>query len=765
MNIMKTNMLLLDNKIMKDDAGNTQTPAPVPSTTEPQTGMKALSFLGMQNLMANPKLAQEVGVMNDTSAPYSSNIAFKGFAGSVKQGAEKAGRKFAQLMPAGLIAVSTLLPSALALTSCDRKDDITINTKIEFDVSAVVAAINALRADIDAMKNSQSEHDKLVLEALNKALAALYQIQTAIQNQTMTIEAFRELVLGKMEEGKLQRSAILEAIIVLQGITEESAVNMINAILYAYEQGQISFQQAMLQIQALLQENNDLLSSILDAIQVAAAKAEEYAKALLDVAKEIDKNGKATVAQQNIMIAQNAALIGQNNILISQGQKLLEKADQLNMSVRELTAVAKLIGKSLEDVMKMSKDEIIAAINAQMELLKDQNTTLENINNGIANETLTIEEAAKLILDLLKNIDANVADIKAMLEEHFAKYDLDMAQIKAIAYAIKKEQQATRYEVKNLAFATYTMANDIRKMSFDLKDIREKLKNGITFDDSQLAELLKRINATQEMSTEQIIAKLDAFLEKQDNLAAKLDITNEKLTKLGFVVSNDVIESINNIGDDLEGLNELNTKLDELIAAVKSLVTSFDLYAKYAVSAHNEEMTALGDIKDGIAAGVDSLRKDISKLIQQGKVAEVQRQNIENYLASLQKQADRIEAKLGRIPTIEEFDVMLQSHDEANQAYYTELINKSGLNPADFSNIEDLLKAIKEALGDFQKTSNGYLADILARIKAMDPTAPDYTAKLERIIELMENFKFECNCQCDCDHNHAVDEGVIDIIG
>ena len=56
------------------------------------------------------------------------------------------------------------------------------------------------------------------------------------------------------------------------------------------------------------------------------------------------------------------------------------------------------------------------------------------------------------------------------------------------------------------------------------------------------------------------------------------------------------------------------------------------------------------------------------------------------------------------------------------------------------------------------------MKDILARIKAMDTTAPDYNEKLNKIIDLLENFHFECNCQCDCDDNHNIHEGIIGVL-
>ena len=593
MNIMKTNMLSLNNKFLKEDAGNTPVETPIPSTTDPQKGMKALSFLGMQNLMANPKLAQEVGVINNNS-----DMSFKG-------------GKFANAAKVSTMVLGTAMAAA-ALTSCDKDIKVSQSQTVIVDMQPVVDAIEQLRNDINENNKAETQRDKEVLEALNKALLAMYQLQTLVSNQTLTIDQFRELVLGKMENGELQRSAILDAIIVLQDKTEQAAIYAVTSIINAFENKQISFEQAMAEIQALLKDNNSLLS-----------------------------------------------------------------------------------------------------------------------------------------------------DIKEMLSKHFDKYDTDMAELKSLAYGIKKEQEATRKDVEKFAGVAVTMSKDIRNMTVDLADIRAKLKNGVKFDDSQLAALLKRINATQQMTKDEIVARLDAYIEGQNALADKLDTANNYLAKLGYVVSNDVINAINSIGDNLEGIPEIVSKLDELVAAVKSLTTSFNLYAKYTMDAHGKELDALNAIKADLS-GID---KKISTLIVQGKTAEDQRKIIADYLEKLLKKADDIEGKLGRIPTVDEFDVMLEKNDADNRKFYGDLIKAAGVDPAQFENIKDLLKTINENLVDFQGTSNKYLADILDRIKAMDPSAPDYTDKLNKIIDLMENFKFECNCKCDCDNNHTINEGIIDIIG
>ena len=290
MNIMKTSMLSIDNKIKKEEAGIPAVQMPAVSKAQSNIGMKALMFQGMQNLMANPMLAKETGVMNDEPqadnkdaaksyvAPYSSNIAFQG--------------KFANATKIAALAAMLTLGAA----SCTKENFHQEQTQI-VDLESVTLAINELRKEMSEYNAAQSARDKEVLAALNSALQALFQIQASIQNQTLTIEQFQELVLGKMDNGEFQRAAILDAIMVLQQITEDSAKEAVNKILQAYQQGRIDFQTAMSQIQDLLKENNSLLKSVLAEIKSAKASADAYAKSLLAVAQEIDKNGKASLSQ------------------------------------------------------------------------------------------------------------------------------------------------------------------------------------------------------------------------------------------------------------------------------------------------------------------------------------------------------------------------------------------------------------------------------------------------------------------------------------
>ena len=71
----------------------------------------------------------------------------------------------------------------------------------------------------------------------------------------------------------------------------------------------------------------------------------------------------------------------------------------------------------------------------------------------------------------------------------------------------------------------------------------------------------------------------------------------------------------------------------------------------------------------------------------------------------------------------------------------------------DTTTIEDLLKEINNKMDGINDNSE-ILDQILNLLKGIDWTKPDYSSKLDRIIELLENFK----CNCDCGGNN---EGII----
>ena len=427
MNIMKTNMLLLDNKIMKDDNEGSILTAPVPSTVEPEAkeGMKALMFQGMQNLMANPKLAQGIGVMNENMtekssadsyvAPYSSNIAFQGgFTNKAKT-----------------VALSALmaLATTAALTSCEKTEtimppaEVTTNVTVNVDLTAMTSMVSLMQSTLaEMLKQQQLSYEQFQQymeqmnswqQQMNQRFANLEAILTNMGDKIIDINngvkennAYQQLILSMLEQN---------------GMSLDQANTFLQKLIQEVASGNKTVAQAMQEIMEKLDLINQNLTNIFNAIKDADAKAQEDRAALLSVAKDIKKNGKASLYQQQIMIAQNVALIQQNNVIINNQKIIIQKieqtglsvnakiqeiADKLGMKVEDLAAVVVRTGKSLEEVMKMSKSEIVAAINANTSELQNTNNKLIQINTNVENNTQTVEDAANEVINILDDINA-----------------------------------------------------------------------------------------------------------------------------------------------------------------------------------------------------------------------------------------------------------------------------------------------------------------------------------------------------------------------
>ena len=156
MNINATELLLLNkklkfgegagvnginNKEVEEGANPVSNPnvtLPAPEENKPQTGLNALMFQGLNNVVDNPDLATTAGTnfaflketapettgektANEYVAPYKSNIAFQG-------------GKFKSLTLAAMMALATLG----GVTSCTNEGDIYDSAKTEVNTSVTI---------------------------------------------------------------------------------------------------------------------------------------------------------------------------------------------------------------------------------------------------------------------------------------------------------------------------------------------------------------------------------------------------------------------------------------------------------------------------------------------------------------------------------------------------------------------------------------------------------------------------------------------------
>ena len=800
MNIMKTNMLLLDNRIRKDDGENTATvAAPVPSTAKSQVGMKALMFQGMQNLMANPALAREVGVMNDdnaedkTAKSAPSNVAFQGRLGNaafaVKNGAHKMGRKFAQMVPAGMILASTMLP---VLTACNDKEYISVpaseyvnNVTVNVDLSAMTALVTMMQSTLTQMLLQQ----KLTYEQFQQYMEQMTAWQNQVNSKLSTFEAILtdmgdniiDINNGVQESNALQQLVI--KLLTQNGMSLTQANTFLLNLINEVKDGKKTIAQAMAEIMEQLK----LVNQNLDSIIANQDRAYEQQKEVIAILKDIKGNTKeakdaAKLANMQLYAINNTIIQGNKQVVASINQLdgdmkagIAYIAQTVGWSTQQVIAYMNKLGIDIQNSNAWNASMIIAAINYNTHVVEQGNKTLEEFKAEFEAGLITAEEYANAMLEVLNDINAKVGT----LIQDFNDYASSMKKAAMIAINELRAGNIT-------AARTNYLVTEVIKQQQKTNGILNVMNQNIEQIDVDLNAGVDALAAKLGCSTAQIISMLQwlGFSEAQIstmNAGAIINAIKNASNKEIFVLGNKlnaIIEKIGN-GDSAlsqeeideiiallqsidQGVDNNGSKLDELIEAVKALTAKVESYAQKALEAFNNQTTILGDIK----ALIKDLGSRINVLINYAKNAEEQREITNNEILNIKAQINQILEKSDPSITPEQLDAMLGK-------YTKKLIDelKIDIQPSDFSNIEEYLKAILAKLDEanvkleYQAQSNKILLDILEAVKKLDKNDPDYTAKLNRIIELMENFKFECNCKCDCDDNETVHEGVIDIIG
>lgn len=824
MNIMKTNMLLLDNKIMKEDGGNTTTQAPVPSTNDPQKGMKALSFLGMRNLMANPKLAQGIGVMNDKMAetssaksyvaPYSSNIAFKGGFQNVAKAAV-------------LTAVAGL--GAASLQSCARELKSEQTQIVYIDNEALIAAIESstanLQAQIDelvkllAQKDAdQAERDKQVIAALTSVINLLNSMNDKIDKQSISFDEFKLMIYG-------QNSAILDAIVLLQNITKEEAKAMVDRILEAYKNGLIDIKTAMAQIQELLQTNNDLLTqmlAVLQNLQAAAEKANEQRAELLGTTNEILKYQKVSVSQQQAMMNQLNVLIQQNNVQIYNQQQTInaikqtgadlkasiyEVAQYLGVKVDYLAEVIAITGKSITDIMTMSKEEIIALLEAHLKELQEANNKLNDVNNNLNNLNGSVEDntdaiidAAEEITNILNEISAKLDELSKQFAEAVEMFRGKLNRLISYAKGCYKNGQINNTMLENLNNQLFDIKNEVINIKITAKEIKNDIQNGISidFDSSEIKELLKILNLSINSSADEIIAKLDEYIAGQEKIEIAINKLGDEnssnleyianLIKTKTVDNSDVIAAIQALAeaneDNIAAATELlAAKLDKLIAKVNAILNKMDDLAS-VLKQYGDQLLAKLDVNDEILkeikvngnllrdangkldltnmslaqlqAEVEKIAPQLQKLINNTNTAN-------GYLDIISKKQIEIDEHildLGNIGgggiTAEELEALWIQHDAAAYAKFKEYMD--GIHADNMDKADEIIGYLKK--------NNATAGDVYQLLIEFKNQAGDDAEALKKLLQAVYDYlpELKCNCSCDCDDNDNVHEGIIDII-
>ena len=598
MNIMKTNMLLLDNKFMKDNADPSSS-APVPSNTQPEAGMKALAFEGLRNLMANPGLAKEVGVSTNQSmakdssayvAPYSSNIAF--------------GRN----LTAGKKVVMALVTAAgLTVAGCEKHEGPgptyitnTSTTEVNIDLSQLQSMFNSLynilaemllqqkmsyevfeqiKADLDEMRAQLSVDMNAIKTILNTMSQQIFDLNNDVNAGFNENNQYQQMIVSMLEKF----------------MTRDEAISLINDLWAQIKAGNLSIEQAMEKIFNELHLTNQKLDTI---IANQNRNYEELAQqtALLKSIKGDTKEAKeaAKLINQQLVIINNSII--DNSRKMAAGLAKLDgdmnagfnkAAEAINCTGAQLAEIIKKTGLDIQRVDTWNAMMITGAINYNTHVTEKVNKELTALRADFNAGRLTAEQYAQKMLAVAEGIDIKVGT----LAEDFNTYANDMRAASKIAITELKKGNKSLAEIKALtkdvisnqqkAYAMFVLINgNIKKVDIDMNANAQALAKQLGCTYADLKATLMWLGYTEaqiaNMNTSAIIKAIQSSSNKEICvLGGKLDAILDKMDK-GTISDKEAINQIVALLENIDkNVAEINSTLKELSQNFSSFYSDY----------------------------------------------------------------------------------------------------------------------------------------------------------------------------------------------
>ena len=375
-----------------------------------------------------------------------------------------------------------------------------------------------------------------------------------------------------------------------------------------------------------------------------------------------------------------------------------------------------------------------------------------------------ITDLLNSINDHVANIDKNVSDLAANFNAFRNDYNNHSANIE-----IKLDELAQNDSTK---IAILTELNDmVLNMNIDIDGMKESsdsLYNLVANNHAELMDLLanKIGGSGSSISKADLEAMLNALgitisqaieMSKDELLDA---IKNFQDTYIATEENN-----VNVIGGKLDGLN---AQFEKLFNEFVKFEANYEQYNKAFLEKFDISMDKLDDIIMAIEAFKAAQLTDNADILAAIKAMKGAQDITNAYLLLLNEKGDQV------IDIIKDLDGSGNGGLTINQL-------KEYMGDEYFPTLEAMLKAF--GLGDLNKevttirelleqmngkldginVAIGKLDTIINQLNNLDFTDPEVRAKLDQIIDLLQNLKVECECKCNCggteNHHEGTDQG------
>lgn len=794
MNINANELLLLNKKVrFGEEAEKPAQPQiieqPTTQETNPQAGMNALMFQGMNNVVSNPQLATNLSVMreevaeegqqtvkNDTqddAAPLKTNVAFQG----------KASR-FKNVAMGALMALMSL-GAASTLQSC--QPDVNVSQSVDIDMTAITEMIAQMQALMQQMKEQQ-EITNSQLQTMN---AYLLQLMQEVKNGNINQEQFYQKMYAYMIQNESNQEIIIQQL-VNNGKSQDEANKLIQDLIAKVDAGIISAQQAMETIQNLLGDIKGLLGQVLSSL----TKAENDRAELIELAKQGNANTSTLIDKADVFIeSSNTA-----NAKLDEIKSSIEKANMdsnanfdavvktLNMNKDQLIGVMMKLGYTQAKIQKMTAGQIIAAIKENTQVTKNNNATLNEILAEVKSGKLSAEEASKKIINLLENIQKSLDQVIVSIKDHYHNDANVTVYLQKIQELLEKNNDKTDStneilnNIYNLVETNGTKADDMGKqilnyiaaVGFEMNRNFGKLIEEVQTGNGKLdymTELMVALNKQVKQNGEdgkklgnEILNYLGAVgFEMNRNFTAVLGAINNGTAKLGDIeklvaqlntlvkennennqkLGNQIINYLGKLGTDmnkdftaiLNAINKGNAGTDKLQDLLEKVLEKQDQNMNKIDTNCKAIIEAMGNIKvDGGKIDLSSIEAMLKDLLAQSK-------KNGNTLSSINGKLDVIQ--LTQQAILDKINAEAHKGDERyteTKALLKEILDKVGKQNGKYDD------------GELLKVLNNLSNLIDTKLDAILKAIKDHDVKVT--VDVTGKVKCECNCG-------KKDEGII----
>ncbi len=729
MKIMKTNLLLLDNK-RKNELAEVNRISTNQSMNVQKTGMNALMFQGMQNVMANPRLAEKLGLADEETvviAPEENTENTENAANNVSFKANK--------FKTGAMIAALGLATLGSLSSCkiESNHEASQSVEVKVDTKALENLVAGLQSTLLQMyaqgQLSQEKFDQYMAdtEAWRTQMAGKVDAMSAILNiiaqNTFDLKDGQQAIYD--QNNALHRSLIDY---LSNFMNKDEAIGLFNKMYSLVATGQKNEAEAFAELIQLAQERNQKLDTIIGKMDDAFAQRESIIGSL----QRLENIGEATEEAVQAIKANTA----ETNNILRNGIKDI-KSQLLAMDCHNTNAIRMLAQQN-----NCSTQRIIDQMN-KLGIKIDNNTqatfwtgdrlagALDMIDQSINNQTNAINgfhgdfnNFAGYALNTLQGIDCKVGAGIQILAKHACNVNNALNSLQGSAnYAnmkldyIAKNTDIIKQEGANIEGILKVISCDVKNIKGNVSTIAELANHwGITPEELMQAVcyLGYSINEVQTWNADRIIDVLQNSFNEQNEL---IGANGKKLDKLTVVANSILAELRGYIKNSLEAFSRLEHLNWETQLAVRE-----------------------GNLKLGT-------------IVEQNKTAEQQRAAIYNAMATMKTLIEQLKSCGHDNMTAAEFKQILKEQSQDDYQMYSQLLNnfKFDVN-VDTKPVEDLLNEIICIKQQESQTWNKMLA--------LMEKYPQYLAEIKQAI-IDKQYIFNCTCKADCEHNEKVHEGCL----